>query len=964
MDRAQRRFGLTLKCSRTAVALAACWFLASASPVAAAKDDQGRTPRNFDARAKHNIGVRTLPAATQTQALDQLDGAVGNVAVTFDPFTGVTRTLLKRGGYLTGPATGSAQAIALRFLQDNAGLLGLSSADLGSYEVTDSVFTRATGATHLYLRQTHLGLPLYNGQLHVNINRDGRIISVNNAFLPSLASTISSIEPTVSAASAVISAAVQIGLPASSAQQHSVEAGPQRATTLSHSASTEPIVAKLMLLPIRAGEARLVWNFQLQTPDSLHWYDFNVDANTSQVWTRLDWVAEADYNVYPTPIESPIHAPILPPADGRSVQTDPNDVTASPFGWHDTDGVAGAEFTIHRGNNAHAYEDSNTSNGPPAVEPDCGASLVCDFALDLSMAPSTYREAAVTNLFYWNNVIHDIQYQYGFDEAGGNFQVNNYGNGGAGNDDVQAEAQDGGGNCNANFGTPPDGQRPRMQMFTCTNATPARDGDFDHMVIVHEYGHGISNRLVGGPSNTGCLGNTQQGGEGYSDWWGLVHTMETGDLATDARGTGTYLFGQASDGPGIRDLPYSTDPAVNDWTYESINGAGVPHGIGSRWAQAYWEVTWALIDEHGFSEDFYDADGGFGNQRAMFYFNEGLKNSICSPAFTDVRDGIVQAAEDNNGGEDACLIWEAFAAFGLGEDAISGGAGSSNPTNGFQIPDVCLCKEGETIPVADAGSNESVCLGDSVLIGTPALPGHTYLWSPGGETTAQITVSPTDTTEYTVTAMTDCAATPSDSVTVFVDTGVAGLSEDFESGAPDWSLDGLWHFAADSTCPAPELGYTSPVTSVYYGQDGTCDYNTGGANSGSLTSPPIFGIDASSELNFQYLRGVESFNGTFDVTEVTIITGSGDTTVFSLDSSDPSDPVWTDSGNISLAAFAGEVIQVRFRFATGDGTANNFLGWFIDDVIVTGNTSCVDSSSIFADGFKSGDTSAWSLTFP
>src|SRR5690606_7188110 len=100
------------------------------------------------------------------------------------------------------------------------------------------------------------------------------------------------------------------------------------------------------------------------------------------------------------------------------------------------------------------------------------------------------------------NVIHDVAYQFGFDEAGGNFQENNYGNGGLGSDYVHAEAQDGSGVNNANFATPPDGQNPRMQMYIWTAPNPDRDGDLDNGIITHEYGHGISNRLVGGPANT------------------------------------------------------------------------------------------------------------------------------------------------------------------------------------------------------------------------------------------------------------------------------------------------------------------------------------------------------------------------------------------------------------------------------------------------------------------------------
>ena len=67
----------------------------------------------------------------------------------------------------------------------------------------------------------------------------------------------------------------------------------------------------------------------------------------------------------------------------------------------------------------------------------------------------------MTNLFYWNNIIHDVFYLKGFDESAGNFQVNNYGRGGQAGDSVRAEAQDGTGVNNANFGTPPDGFRDR-----------------------------------------------------------------------------------------------------------------------------------------------------------------------------------------------------------------------------------------------------------------------------------------------------------------------------------------------------------------------------------------------------------------------------------------------------------------------------------------------------------------------
>ena len=72
----------------------------------------------------------------------------------------------------------------------------------------------------------------------------------------------------------------------------------------------------------------------------------------------------------------------------------------------------------------------------------------------------------------------------------------------------------------------------------------------------------------------------------------------------------------------------------------------------------------------------------------MLYVNEGLKNTACNPTFTQIRDGIIQAAQDNHGGQDVCRMWEAFAAYGLGTNAVSGGAASTTPTNGFNVPGV------------------------------------------------------------------------------------------------------------------------------------------------------------------------------------------------------------------------------------------------------------------------------------
>lgn len=650
--------------------------------------------RNFDARIAYNQAFDVAIGTAQHRAARAIQTPGLDLTATYDSKTGATRSLSNRVGYLSAPINGEAIDIGLGYARANLDLLGLLASDLDSYEVTDNVYSAVSGATHVYLRQQHQGLSVYNGQLHFNVNRDGRLLSINNAFLPEIATAVNAGTPSLSAQGAVTAAAehLEISLANPLVALGKNPSGHGLTTLRSPELSYRDIEARLMWLPIRRGDARLVWNFQIFTTDRGHMYDFTVDAHSGDVWTRFDWVGHATYRVFEQPVESPIHSASPPPSDGRTVATNPSDPTASPLGWHD-DGTT--SFTTPQGNNVHAFDDLDGNNLPPAVEPDCGAPLTCEFDFPIPFGtadPVDYTSASVANLFYWANIVHDVQYQYGFDEAGGNFQANNFGNGGLGSDDVTAFGQKSGSPCpnNAFFGTPPDGQNPSMIMCLWTNSSPRRDFSWDSGVMVHEYGHGISNRLVGGPSNVSCLGNLQQPGEGLSDWWGLVYTAEVGDQGTDVRGSGTYILGQAPDGPGVRAQPYSTDPAVNTFTYESINGASVPHGVGTVWAQAAWEGYWALVDHHGFDPDLYDALGGSGNQRMMLYVNEGLKNTLCSPAFTDVRDGIIQAAVDNYGGSDVCRLWEAFAGFGLGTDAVSSGSGGLTPTDGFLVPPECL----------------------------------------------------------------------------------------------------------------------------------------------------------------------------------------------------------------------------------------------------------------------------------
>src|SRR5205085_11202036 len=253
-----------------------------------------------------------------------------------------------------------------------------------------------------------------------------------------------------------------------------------------------------------------------------------------------------------------------PPRVPRSLVTfSALNTNASPAGWID-DAV---NETL--GNNVDAHLDLNDDDFPDLPRPQGSPFHVFDFPLDLTQSPALYRNASVVQLFYWCNFMHDKLYELGFTEAAGNFQANNFGRGGAGNDPVLADAQDGA-NVNdgfhvnnANMDTIADGVSPRMQMYLFNGPSPDRDGSSDAQIVLHEYTHGLSTRLVGGGVGLSTL-QSEGMGEGWSDFYALSLLSETGD---DVNGTyamagyATYQYSGLLQNYyyGIRRYPYSTD---------------------------------------------------------------------------------------------------------------------------------------------------------------------------------------------------------------------------------------------------------------------------------------------------------------------------------------------------------------------------------------------------------------------
>jgi extracellular elastinolytic metalloproteinase len=566
------------------------------------------------------------------------------------------------------------------------------------------------------------------------------------------------------------------------------------------------------------------------------------------------------YNAYALGVETPSHGLRTMIENPAVIASQPAEsAIPSPNGWHDFDGVRQLKTL---GNNVNTYEDSGNVNAP-ATEDSYALSiheetLSFDYPLDLTVEPVAYTKAATVNLFVWNNYMHDVFYIYGFDETNGNFQEDSYdrfnGVGVAGDwddDEVQAEAQDGSGLNNANFGPLPDGFESTMQMFLwgaspfgtffdviepsaadllggyastrfpfvaipreedpsvnallvlveddgtpytglnstspegaaaspdtndgCTNYTAAstaavngkivvimrgncpfvekitlaqrngaiaaiiinnvadagpvngggeeyepitipaislsledgqllldrmltedvfgrlidrepaenlinRDGDLDNGIIAHEYGHGISTRLVGGRHRIDCIMNLayeEEMGEGWSDFFGLIMTTKTADTPEQKRGIGTYVQFQGTDGPGIRPAPYSTDMTINDYTYDDVSDPtiSVPHGVGFIWSTIIWDMYWAFVGKYGYDADIYYGTGG--NNMAIQLVMDGLKLITCgNVGFVEGRDTIIQADAALNGGVNECLIRAAFARRGVGIGASQGTSAS------------------------------------------------------------------------------------------------------------------------------------------------------------------------------------------------------------------------------------------------------------------------------------------------
>lgn len=236
---------------------------------------------------------------------------------------------------------------------------------------------------------------------------------------------------------------------------------------------------------------------------------------------------------------------------------------------------------------------------------------------------------------------------------------------------------------NISFATPPDGQSGIMQMYLFTLSTPKRDGSLDNGIPIHEYMHGVSNRLTGGAAQGNCLRTNIAGGmgEGWSDAMAIYLTMKSGMSRDTDVVVGEYVVLKPN---GIRTKPYSTSLDRNPYTFGILQQLKEVHAIGTYWATVLYEVYWNLVDFYGFSDDLYKSSQKKGNIMAIQLMIGGLKLQPCNPTMLSARDAILAADIVYYGGDNKCLLWRAFSKRGLGIDAVENGF-----VDGFKMPVEC-----------------------------------------------------------------------------------------------------------------------------------------------------------------------------------------------------------------------------------------------------------------------------------
>ncbi len=699
-------------------------------------------------------------ARAREAGVARLKAADDAVAVTLHPSLGVTQTVsaMPGGGFLTPPSTDRVRALR-SFLSAYGDAYGVSAQQVQALDVVADYVNPAGNMAWVELEQSFNGIPVFQGMVRGGFTAKGELARTTGTLATGIDEATLATTPAIGARQAIALAAGGVDWTVNEGAL--VDKGEDAA---GHMAFGTPDLADdakawLVYFAMRPGVARLAWATVLIGDPMGYLVLLDAEDGTMLFLKNLTnfQTQPATYVVYNDDSPAPLSpTTVLPgtgtqaPAIARSSITVIGNEAPNTF---NTNGWINDGDNVTTGTNVEAGVDLV---GPDGVDaPVTGSALrVFDFAYNPAPgapppgdAPTTatYRNGEVTDMFYWTNIFHDRTYLLGFTEAARNFQQENFGRGGVASDRVRAEAQDSSGTNNANFLTPPDGTKGRMQMFVFPGPTPDRTSGLDHDVLLHELAHGLSNRLH---INGGGLTTLEARGlgEGWSDFYARALLATAGEDVNGIYSTGgwvTFNFpaGAFTDNYyyGIRRFPYAVKTNLgtngkphNPLTFADIdptkinttdgafpnspiipNTATEVHNTGEVWCMALLEGRARFITRLGFV---------VGNQRFLQFVTDGMKLDPPDPTFLQARDSVIAAANAGGGtAADIADIWAGFATRGMGVLAASTGftvtesfltPADTPPT--FSINDVSVV-EGDsgtttaafTVSLANPSSSES-----------------------------------------------------------------------------------------------------------------------------------------------------------------------------------------------------------------------------------------------------------------
>ncbi|PYT00860.1 MAG: hypothetical protein DMF63_06045 [Acidobacteria bacterium] len=906
----------------------------------------------------------------------------------------------KGRAFLTGASSTKRSDVLKNFLNENTELVGVNGNQIRDLKVFADYTNPDGNLSFVELDQEINGVPVFRGEVKAGFSKNGEMIRVINNLAPGLSyDSLSTDFGDASAAVRYAAANIKHELTAAETVQNNAASTDLKVVFGQGDWAT---TAEKMYFPTEPGVAVPAYRVLIWQP--VNAFYVIVDAHDGTVLWRKniseDQTQSATYQVYtnsnaminsadnPAPLTPGPISPLLGTQGAITARTNVTRVgNEAPYAFNNNGWITDGANTTD-GNALAAGVDRDGVDGVDA--PQTG---IPNRVFDSTWNPppgnpapgdepltAQAQRGSVISMFYIMNLYHDELYRLGFTEQARNFQASNFGRGGAENDRVSGEGQDSSGTNNANFNTPADGGRGRMQMYLWTGPTPDYDGTTDTEIIIHEVTHGTSNRLHG--NSAGLSTNMARGmGEGWGDFYGHAMLSQESDPINGIYTTGGYATYLGSGGytanyyDGIRRFPKAVmaftggpnNRPHNPLTFADLNAGCVltdgafprgpfgvaqcdaVHNAGEIWSSALWEVRAKLVQRLGWAT---------GNRKALQAVTDGMKLAPLGPTFLQERDAILAGVLATGDAADVADVWAGFAIRGMGFSSSVTAVGTpAIVVEAFDLPNLL---QTPTMTVTDSGGDndgfpepgETLSITIPLTNTTGSNATGTTLQIVGGGSANYGTIANgqtvTQKANYTVTRVIIIGAP----VATFTENFDGATAPAFPAGWTATVVQGGTNFVNSTLNPdtAANSAFALDPTTVGGGSD--------------LTSPPIPITVSAATVSFRNRFDTESgWDG--GVLEVSIngggfqdiITAGGRFVQNGYNGSlgaGTNNPLanraaWNgnSSGYITTiaqlpAAAAGQNVQLKWRFGADDNTAGAGPnpGWYVDTIRVNGMAQC------------------------